>query len=250
LRSSTARTSQLHRFSADFRQRMVYPLVALFFGTGNQTPKASLNTPARSSASTRGADRAMLLAQVSAAVVARVFLDESMSLFQYDPELLLNETPQNVAFEPLEMFYDKLRAVAEKAGSCTFRMRTLATSVRRGADGVSIDLRRAPDSWRGGADQAAAAAPSSASAAPAKEPPVATAEKKPPEDTETARYDMVIFACAANVARSLLAAPTLAERAVLSSVRYYRDLTVTHTDEAYMRRHHELDERAIYFIKT
>ena len=42
----------------------------------------------------------------------------------------------------------------------------------------------------------------------------------------------------------------LAERAVLSSVRYYRDLTVTHTDEAYMRRHHELDERAIYFIKT
>ena len=41
LRSSTARPSQLHRFSADFRKRMVYPLVALFFGTGNQTPKAS-----------------------------------------------------------------------------------------------------------------------------------------------------------------------------------------------------------------
>ena len=29
------------RFSADFRHRMVYPLVALFFGTGNQTPAVS-----------------------------------------------------------------------------------------------------------------------------------------------------------------------------------------------------------------
>ena len=48
-------------FSADFRQRMVYPLVALFFGTGNQTP------------------------QVSSAVVARVFLDPNLAIFQYDP---------------------------------------------------------------------------------------------------------------------------------------------------------------------
>ena len=28
-------------FSADFGERMVYPLVALFFGTGNQTPYIS-----------------------------------------------------------------------------------------------------------------------------------------------------------------------------------------------------------------
>lgn len=46
-------------FSDDFRARMVFPLTALFFGTGNQTPK------------------------VSAAVVARVFLDPQLRLFQY-----------------------------------------------------------------------------------------------------------------------------------------------------------------------
>lgn len=36
-------------FSEDFRHRMVYPLVALFFGTGNQTPvRAQPHGPARS----------------------------------------------------------------------------------------------------------------------------------------------------------------------------------------------------------
>lgn len=45
-------------FSQDFRTRMVFPLTALFFGTGNQTPR------------------------VSAAVVARVFLDPQLRLFE------------------------------------------------------------------------------------------------------------------------------------------------------------------------
>jgi predicted NAD/FAD-binding protein len=60
------------RFSAEFRQRMVYPLVALFFGTGNQTP------------------------YVSSAVIARVFLDKSLAIFDYDPDRLLAQTPQNI----------------------------------------------------------------------------------------------------------------------------------------------------------
>ena len=51
---------------------MVYPLVALFFGTGNQTPK------------------------VSAAIIARVFRDPSLALFEYDPESLLSQTPPGV----------------------------------------------------------------------------------------------------------------------------------------------------------
>lgn len=32
---------RLFRFSKDFGEKMVYPLVALFFGTGNQTPYIS-----------------------------------------------------------------------------------------------------------------------------------------------------------------------------------------------------------------
>ena len=40
------------------------------------------------------------------------------------------------------------------------------------------------------------------------------------------------------------------ERRVLPSVKYFNDLTVTHTDEEYMRKHNEVDGRAIYFISA
>jgi hypothetical protein len=61
----------------------------------------------------------------------------------------------------------------------------------------------------------------------------------------------VIFACAANVASTILGeGASWLERKVLRNVEYFRDLTVTHTDEAYMRRHNEVDERAVYFIKS
>ena len=37
---------------------------------------------------------------------------------------------------------------------------------------------------------------------------------------------------------------------MLSSVEYFHDLTVTHTDLEYMRAHNEVDDRAIYYIRT
>lgn len=57
------------RFSKEFRNQMVLPLVALFFGTGNQTPN------------------------VAAAIIARVFLDPDLRLFDYCPHRLLNSVP-------------------------------------------------------------------------------------------------------------------------------------------------------------
>jgi hypothetical protein len=60
------------RFSEEFRNLMVFPLVALFFGTGNQTPN------------------------VAAAVIARVFLDPDLRLFDYCPDRLLNSVPVSV----------------------------------------------------------------------------------------------------------------------------------------------------------
>ena len=55
------------RFDKEFQARMVFPLTALFFGTGNQTHR------------------------VSAAIIARVFLDPQLRLFQYSPTRLLDE---------------------------------------------------------------------------------------------------------------------------------------------------------------
>ena len=48
---------------------LMYTQVALFFGTGNQTP------------------------MVSSAIIARVFLDPDLKLFDYCPERLLNSVP-------------------------------------------------------------------------------------------------------------------------------------------------------------
>ena len=69
------------KFSDDFCNHMVFPLTALFFGTGNQTP------------------------HVSAAVIARVFLDPDLRLFDYDPQSLLSQTPQMFAFPKLGEIY-------------------------------------------------------------------------------------------------------------------------------------------------
>jgi predicted NAD/FAD-binding protein len=69
-------------FSADFRNYLLYPLCALFFGTGIQTPR------------------------VSTAVIARVFLDEDGKLFDYDPQRFLSQQPQVFAFPKLSAVYD------------------------------------------------------------------------------------------------------------------------------------------------
>jgi hypothetical protein len=71
-------------FSDDFRYRMVFPLTALFFGTGNQTPR------------------------VSAAVVARVFLDPQLRLFQYSSKRLLDEVPRMFAFPRLKNIFQTI----------------------------------------------------------------------------------------------------------------------------------------------
>jgi predicted NAD/FAD-binding protein len=76
---------KLTRFSEDFSNFMVYPLTALFFGTGNQTPS------------------------VSSAIIARVFLDPDLRLFDYDSSYFLSQTPEMFAFDNLENIYKKIR---------------------------------------------------------------------------------------------------------------------------------------------
>lgn len=67
-------------FSDEFRNRMVFPLEAVFFGTGNQTPK------------------------VSVAIITCVFLD-NLQLFEYNPNTLLSQKPLMYAFPSLGKVY-------------------------------------------------------------------------------------------------------------------------------------------------
>jgi len=82
---------KLLAFSPEFRHRLVIPLVALFFGTGNRT------------------------SNVSAALIARVFHDPRLRLFDYDPDRLLSQTPKMFAFSPLQEIYALIAAFIRNA---------------------------------------------------------------------------------------------------------------------------------------
>lgn len=72
-------------FSKDFGDKMVYPLIALFLGTGNQT------------------------ANVPSVIVERLFDDPNMKLWDYDAETLLPNLPEMVTFDKLGAFYEDWR---------------------------------------------------------------------------------------------------------------------------------------------
>ena len=90
---SIERALKMHGFSTSFAERIVYPLVALFFGTGNVTKT------------------------VPAAIFARVFTDPKLRLYDYCPQRFLSETPKMFAFPLFATLYEKFaRAIVDAGG--------------------------------------------------------------------------------------------------------------------------------------
>ncbi|CCM00268.1 uncharacterized protein FIBRA_02298 [Fibroporia radiculosa] len=89
---------KMFRFSKDFGEKMVYPLVALFFGTGNQTP------------------------YISSAILERVFKDPSMRLFEYSEKSLLASIPTMLAFPKLHDVYQAWKDEIVSRGNVTFKL--------------------------------------------------------------------------------------------------------------------------------
>ncbi|KAG8695444.1 hypothetical protein FRC08_007830, partial [Ceratobasidium sp. 394] len=89
---------KIFRFDPEFGDRMVYPLVALFFGTGNQTP------------------------YVSCAILCRVFLDPNMRLFEFDETSLLASVPEMFAFPRLGEVYGAWKDDIERTECATFKL--------------------------------------------------------------------------------------------------------------------------------
>lgn len=108
---------RLFFFSKDFGDKMVYPLIALFLGTGNQTP------------------------HVPSAIVERLFDDPNMKLWDYDPVTLLPNLPTMFTFDHLHEFYRSWRRHLESKG-VTIRTNTEVSEVlSRSADGVKLRVR-------------------------------------------------------------------------------------------------------------
>jgi hypothetical protein len=108
---------RLFFFSRGFADKMVYPLIALFLGTGNQT------------------------ASVPSAIVERLFDDPNMKLWDYDPNTLLPNLPTMVTFDHLHEFYRKWRLDLESKG-VTIRTETeVEATLSRSSDGVKLRVR-------------------------------------------------------------------------------------------------------------
>ncbi|CAF0803691.1 unnamed protein product [Adineta ricciae] len=100
-------TARLFCLSSRFTNAMLYPLTALFFGTGNQT------------------------ANVSSALIARVFLDPDLKLFDYNSERLLASQADMFAFDKLSDIYQALvdRCVELSGGQTKFYFNETVTRI-------------------------------------------------------------------------------------------------------------------------
>ncbi|KAF9450049.1 FAD/NAD(P)-binding domain-containing protein [Macrolepiota fuliginosa MF-IS2] len=107
---------RIFRFSKEFGDVIVFPLVALFFGTGNQTPF------------------------ISSVILERVFMDPNMRLFEYSPDTFLASIPRMCAFPRLSMLYSTWKAVVEEQGQGSVRITTNREVVRvkRNSNGAEV----------------------------------------------------------------------------------------------------------------
>lgn len=108
---------RLFFFSRGFGDQMVYTLMALFLGTGNQT------------------------ANVSSATLERLFTDANMKLWDYSPETLLANLPRMYTFPKLGEFYQDWARDLRGKGVHIRLGQELVQVVHRGKH-VTLDIRR------------------------------------------------------------------------------------------------------------
>ncbi|KAG0153958.1 hypothetical protein PDIDSM_1337 [Penicillium digitatum] len=172
---------RLFRFSSDFSNKMVLPLLALFLGTGNQTP------------------------HVSSVLLERLFNDPQMKLWDYDPDTLLPNLPTMYTFPNLSNFYlDWTSDLREKG--VEIRLNCHASIIERGKKGVVLQLQDHEDGYTKG-------------------------------DPSIEQFDDLVMCCPADEAKRILDHhATWREKYVLGGVKFYNDITITHSDSTYFQK--------------
>jgi hypothetical protein len=179
-------------FSKDFGDKMVYPLIALFLGTGNQT------------------------ANVSCAILERLFDDPNMKLWDYDPQTLLPNLPTMMTFPNLHNFYEDWRKDLESKG-VDIRLQTDVTEIlQRNDRGIILQTR----------------------------PYQADPQNRPGTHTGHAStseiFDELIVCTLADDALKLLGkTASMKEKFVLGGAKFFDDITITHSDTTYFQKHYE-----------
>lgn len=179
---------KLFWFSTDFGDKMVFPLIALFLGTGNQT------------------------ANVSCAILERLFDDPNMKLWDYDSETLLPNLPTMVTFPNLHQFYEDWRKDLESKG-VTIRLQTTVEEIlSRTKDRVVIRTQ------------------------PYEPPGENPCEFERAESSKTEIFDDLVLCVLADDALNILGkTATWREKFVLGGAKFFDDITVTHCDSSYFQ---------------
>ena len=207
---------RLFRLSKDFGERMVYPLAALFFGTGNQTPyvasvilvgtlPTSWPSFCKHSVDRNAFSRTQVCVYLSTTSVVslRVFPRCTHSRRSEVVFPGLFSLYITIITSQLSDTYTAWQHKIEEPGNVTFLLGHVVTHV------VSRTKRRTVLEFL---------TPSS-------------------NEPQTAGFDSLILATDANTALTIVGKEaTWMERRVLGGVKYLHDLTVTHTDVAYMRK--------------
>ncbi|TVY55958.1 hypothetical protein LCER1_G002219 [Lachnellula cervina] len=175
-------------FNKDFGDKMVYPLIALFLGTGNQT------------------------ANVSCAILERLFDDPNMKLWDYDPETLLPNLPTMVTFPKLHDFYEDWRKDLIFKG-VDIRLETEVKQIlQRNKKGIVLETSPC------------------------------NPEASTPSNTKIEAYDELVLCVLADDALKLLGkTASMKERFVLGGAKFFDDITITHSDSAYFKKHYETE---------
>jgi len=192
---SVERALRWHGHSKRFRDAMVYATTALFFGTGNCTR------------------------DVCSVVLARVFNDDRLRLYDYDPQRFMSEAPKMFAFPKFSEFYSAMgRDIEQRGGRVTlgarvFKVERMKTCVKVHFENINgvVEMREC---------------------------------------------DRVVFACSSEQAKAMLDAgsgTTRLERWIFKNISWFDDVSITHTDEDYMKKHYAVAQgqaRDMYFIKS
>ncbi|GAB7330103.1 hypothetical protein MBLNU13_g01786t1 [Cladosporium sp. NU13] len=197
---------KLFWFSTEFANVVALPMVALFLGTGNYAP------------------------EVPSMVLERLCTSPTYGMwYPPDKNSIASNQPPMVVFPNFSEFYETWRKNLAKKG-VTVRLSTEVTRItRRDKTGVTVKIiGRTPAKDNHNTDSAWV--PDSVDNSNADADKVETTEE----------YDEIVLCVLTDTAKRLLK-PTITtlESKILGSAKFANDVTVTHTDADYMRKHYE-----------
>jgi predicted NAD/FAD-binding protein len=197
---------KLFWFSTEFANVVALPMVALFLGTGNYAP------------------------EVPSMVLERLCTSPTYGMwYPPDKNSIASNQPPMVVFPNFSDFYETWRKNLVKKG-VKVRLSTEVTRItRRDKNGVTVKIiGRTPAKDHHNTDSAWV-------------PDSVDNSNADADKTETTEeYDEIVLCVLTDTAKRLLK-PTITtlESKILGSAKFANDVTVTHTDADYMRKHYE-----------